>query len=355
MKKVALIKGDGIGPELAEATLKVLDAVNPDIEIIPCEAGYEWWISAGRPNVPTLIPEETWEVLRSSDACLKSPTTTPPDPGTPRSVAVSIRRYFDLYANLRPIKTIRSDISPLGEVDFLCVREATEDIYIGAETKLDEDTAIAIRKVSRKASERIARRAFEEALKRGWNRVIIITKRNILKLTDSVFYDAALNVSKAYEDVKSPLTGERMKIALEEYYIDNICQQLVKNPQRFNQTVLLSTNIFMDIVSELASALIGNIGLVYSANLGESYGMFEPAHGSAPKYKGMYVVNPTATILSAAWMLEYLGYEKHAKAIRDATLDVIREGKYVTRDLGGSASTLQMAEEVARRSAKLLA
>ncbi|MCS7142544.1 MAG: isocitrate/isopropylmalate dehydrogenase family protein [Aigarchaeota archaeon] len=342
MKRVALIKGDGTGPELTEATLKVLDRINPGIEITLCDAGYEWWLSAGRPSVPNLIPEQTWEILRSSDACLKSPTTTPPEPDTPKSVAVSIRRHFDLYANIRPIKTFRSDISPMGEVDFLCIREATEDLYIGAEAMLDNDTAIAIRKVTKHASSRIARRAFEEAAKRKWKKVVIITKRNIMKLTDSVFYKAAEEVSKSYD------------ISLEEYYIDNVCQQLVKNPQRFNQSVLLSTNIFMDIVSELASGLIGNIGLVYSANIGDRYAMFEPAHGSVPKYKGMYVVNPTATILSAAWMLEYLGFARESKAIYDATLDVIKEGRFVTRDLGGNSSTLEMADEIAKRTEKFL-
>ncbi len=341
-KRVVVINGDGTGPELAEAAIRVIDGLRPNIEIIRCEAGYEWWVSAGKPSLPNLIPPSTWEAIMSSDACLKAPTTTPPDPNAPGSVAVNIRRRMDLYANLRPIKTFKGRVGPLGEVDFLCVREATEGLYIGAEALLDQNTAIAIRKITRAGSERIARVAFREAERLGYGKVIAITKRNILRLTDSMFWNSVEAASKDFPAIE-----------LEEYYIDNMAQQLVKNPQRFNQTVLLSTNLFMDVISELCSALIGNIGLVYSANIGDRYAMFEPAHGSAPKYKGQYKVNPTATILSAAWMLEYLGYPRHAKSIFAATEKVIAEGRTVTYDLGGSAGTLEMADAIAREAVKI--
>ncbi|GBC71800.1 Homoisocitrate dehydrogenase [Candidatus Calditenuaceae archaeon HR02] len=341
-KRIVVINGDGTGPELAEAALRVIDALRPDIEVVRCDAGYEWWLSAGKPSLPNLIPPETWEAIMNSDACLKAPTTTPPDPNAPGSVAVNIRRRMDLYANLRPIKTFKGRVGPLGEVDFLCVREATEGLYIGAEAMLDQDTAIAIRKITRRGSERIARVAFREAVNRGYRKVIAITKRNILRLTDSVFWSSVEAVSKEFPEIE-----------LEEYYIDNMAQQLVKNPQRFNQTVLLSTNLFMDVISELSSSLIGNIGLVYSANIGDRYAMFEPAHGSAPKYKGLYKVNPTATILSAAWMLDYLGYQRYAKSIFAATEKVIEEGKTVTYDLNGNASTLEMADAIAREAVKI--
>ncbi|MEM0444432.1 MAG: isocitrate/isopropylmalate dehydrogenase family protein [Nitrososphaerota archaeon] len=341
-KRVVVINGDGTGPELAEAALRVIDALKPDIEVVRCDAGYEWWLSAGKPNLPNLIPPQTWEEIMNSDACLKAPTTTPPDPTAPGSVAVNIRRRMDLYANLRPIKTFKGRVGPLGEVDFLCVREATEGLYIGAEIALDQETAIAIRKITRRGSERIARVAFREAVNRGYRRVIAITKRNILRLTDSVFYNSVESVAKEFPGIE-----------LEEYYIDNMAQQLVKNPQRFNQTALLSTNLFMDVISELCSSLIGNIGLVYSANVGDRYAMFEPAHGSAPKYKGLYKVNPTATILSAAWMLDYLGFHRHAKSIFSAAEKVIEEGRTVTYDLDGSASTLEMADAIAREAVKI--
>jgi len=342
-KKVVVIKGDGVGPELTEAALSVIEAVKPDIEIIVRDAGYEWWVSAGKPKVPTLIPEETWNEIINSDACLKAPTTTPPDPDAPSSVAINIRRRMDLYANLRPIKTFKGREGPFGQVDFLCVREATEGLYIGAESMIDYDTGIAIRKISKKGSTRIAKIAFEQARLRGFNKVIAITKRNVLRLTDSIFWSSVCEVAKNYPGIE-----------VEEYFIDNMAQQLVKNPQRFNQSVLLSTNLFMDIISELASALVGNIGLIYSANIGDNYAMFEPAHGSAPKYKGQYKVNPTAMILSAAWMLDYLGFRKNSISIFKATEQVIQEGKSVTYDLGGTASTIEMAKAIANLSAKYL-
>jgi isocitrate dehydrogenase len=343
-KTVVLIRGDGTGPELTEAFLAVLEKVNPPgLEVLIREGGYDWWVSAGKPKVPALMPEETWEAIRNSDACLKAPTTTPPDPDAPRSVAVSIRQAMDLYANIRPIKTFRGLPGPLGDVDFVCVREATEGLYIGIEYMVDKGVAVALRRITDRCSERIARRAFQEARSRGYSKVIAITKRNILRLTDTVFFSAVQRVAAEFPD-----------IALEEYYIDNMAQQLVKNPQRFNGTVLLSTNLFMDVISELASALVANIGMIYSANFGDRYAMFEPAHGSAPKYKGMYRVNPTAMILSGAWMLEYLGYVKEGKAIFRATEEVIEERKEVTYDLGGNASTLDMARAIARRAEIIL-
>ncbi|MCS7094218.1 MAG: isocitrate/isopropylmalate dehydrogenase family protein [Thaumarchaeota archaeon] len=342
-KSVVLIKGDGTGPELTEATLLVLEKINPGIEVLVKDAGYDWWVSAGKPTTFALIPDDTWEVILNSDACLKAPTTTPPDPGAPKSVAVSIRQRMDLYANVRPIKTFKGLPGPLGDVDFVCVREATEGLYIGIEFMIAPGTALAIRRVSDFSSERVARYAFEEAKRRGFEKVIAVTKRNILRLTDSVFFNAVQRVASNYSS-----------ISLEEYYIDNMAQQLVKNPQRFNNTVILSTNLFMDVLSELASALVANIGMIYSANFGDKYAMFEPAHGSAPKYKGQYRVNPTAMLLSAAWMLEYLGFVREGRAVFKAVEDVVAERRHVTYDLGGSASTLEMAEAVAERAERVL-
>ncbi|MCS7118053.1 MAG: isocitrate/isopropylmalate dehydrogenase family protein [Thaumarchaeota archaeon] len=342
-KSVVLIKGDGTGPELTEATLLVLDKINPGIEVLVKDAGYDWWISAGKPKTPALIPDDTWEAILNSDACLKAPTTTPPDPDAPKSVAVSIRQRMDLYANVRPIKTFKGLPGPLGDVDFVCVREATEGLYIGIEFMISPGTAVALRRISDSSSERVARYAFEEAQRRGFRKVIAVTKRNILRLTDTVFFNAVQRVASRYPD-----------IALEEYYIDNMAQQLVKNPQRFNNNVILSTNLFMDVLSELASALVANIGMIYSANFGDRYAMFEPAHGSAPKYKGQYRVNPTAMLLSAAWMLEYLGFKREGVAIFKALEDVVAERKRVTYDLGGNASMLEMAEAVAARAEQIL-
>ena len=335
-KKAAIIRGDGVGPELVDSMLMVLKACNTSVELIPCEAGAEWWERHGGDSY---IPESTWKILKESDACFKGPTTTIPSPKAPRSVAVTLRQTFDLYANIRPIKTLARSAKQL---DFICVREATEGLYSGIEFKVGDDAAIAVRKITRKKCESIARKAAEIALERGYSKVIAITKRNILKETDGIFIEAVTSICSS------------KGLPVEEYYIDNMCQQLVKNPERFNSCILVSTNLFMDIVSETASAHLGSIGNVYSANLGDNYAMFEPAHGSAPKYKGLKKMNPTATILSGAWMLEYLGEKDIARAIFDATRDVINEGRYVTYDLGGNATTTEMAEQIAARAVRML-
>lgn len=339
-KVAALIKGDGVGPELAKAWMDVCDVLRPSVKFIPVEAGFEWWQQHGGPS---LIPQETWEVLEKSDACLKAPTTTPWERGMPRSVAVSIRQRFDLYANVRPIKTFKGLESKFGHLDFICVREATECLYTGIDVRLSDDCAIAIRKISRKQSMRVARKAFEIAKSKGWSKVIVITKRNIMRECDGILWESVEAVAKDFPG-----------ISYEEYFVDNMAQQLVKNPDRFNQNVLLSTNLFMDILSEEAAGLVASIGCIYSANFGDNYAMFEPAHGSAPKYKGMDKVNPTAMILSGAWLLEYLGDVKIARAIFDATEAVIAEGKKVTYDLGGNARLSEMAAAIADKALEIL-
>ncbi len=334
-KKAALIRGDGVGPELADAIMTIHEAVGSKVEIIPVEAGYEWWLKHGGDS---LIPKETWDVLKQSNAVLKCPTTTPPEIKHLRSVAVSIRQRFDLYANIRPIKTIGGIRGRLGPVDLICVREATEGLYSGVDVRLTPDVAVAIRKISRKQSLRVTRKAFEIARENGWKRVVVVTKRNILKETDGLFIEAVQEVAKDYPE-----------ISWEEYFVDNLAQQLVKNHEKFNQAVILGTNLFMDIISEEAAALVASIGMVYSANMGDNYAMFEPAHGSAPKYKGQNKVNPTATILSYAWMIGYLGEKDKMNSIFRATEQVIAEGKNVTYDLGGNASTSEMTEAIAKK------
>lgn len=339
-RKIAFIRGDGVGPELTACTMTVFEAVNPQAEVILVDAGYEWWLRHGGPS---LIPPETWEVLRAADAIIKAPTTTPTDPGSPRSVAVSIRQAFDLYANIRPIRTYRGLPSLFGELDFICVRETTEDLYSGIEHRITPDVAIAVRKNTRTQSEKVARKAFSIAKEKGWNKVIVVTKRNIMRECDGVFVEAVDRVSKEFPG-----------ITYEEYFVDNMAQQLVKNPDRFNHNVILGTNMFMDILSEEAAGLIASIGMIYSGNFGDEKAMFEPAHGSAPKYKGQDKVNPTATILSAAWALEYVGEKEKARAIFQATEEVIAEGKVLTYDLKGTAKSSEMARAIAEKAAKLL-
>lgn len=331
-KTAAVIEGDGVGPELVDAMLKVAEAVGTDVEFVKCEAGAEWWEKNGGNS---LVPDETWDMLDKADACFKGPTTTPGGAGSPRSVAVSIRQKYNLYANVRPVKTFPNTNPPLGDVDFVCVREGTEGMYIGEEVKLTDDVYIAIRKITRTASNSIAKYSFEDAKRRGFDTVVPIHKSNILKQTCGTFLEEVEKVAEDYPDID-----------VWEYHIDNIAQQLIKNPQLFNKKVLLSTNLFMDVISEECSALIGSIGLIYSANIGDNFAMFEPAHGSAPKYTGQDKVNPVATILAGAWMLDYLGESDKAARIFQATEDVIAEGKYLTYDMGGDAALSGMTDAI---------
>jgi len=332
-KSAVIIKGDGTGPELVNAMVHVLEECNSKIKLIPCEAGSEWWTKNGGTSY---ISEEVWKLLENSDACFKGPTTTVPTSNAPRSVAVSIRQKFNLYANVRPIKTYKNSAHQL---DFICVREATEGLYSGIEFKIGDDAAIAVRKITRKKCEAVVGHGFKLAAEKAFKKIYVITKRNILKETDGIFWNAVQDIQSEFKE-----------IAIEEYYIDNMTQQLVKNPDRFNNSILLSTNLFMDIVSECASGHVGSIGNVYSGNYGDNYAMFEPAHGSAPKYAGQDKVNPVATILSGALMAKYLGEGEICNAIFTATEETINEGKCLTYDLGGSSSLSQMANEIANRS-----
>lgn len=336
-KKATVIRGDGIGPEVVDSMIKVLKECSSNIELILADAGSEQWQNNGEKD-PSYIPEDTMKLLEKTDACFKGPTTTIPKPGAPRSVAVTLRQKFELYSNIRPIKTYKR-ITPNHDLDFVCFREATEGLYTGIEIQLTEDAAIAIRKITRQGCRRFIGSAINWANQYNMKKFVAITKRNILKMTDGIFWD---EISKAGSQVPG--------LEVSEIYIDNIMQQLVVNPSQFNGAVLASTNLFMDIVSELASGIIGSIGLVYSSNMGDNYAMFEAAHGSAPSFKGLNKVNPTATILSGAWMAEYLGERDIRNAIFSATEQVINEGKYVTFDIGGTATTQQMTDEICKVS-----
>ena len=331
-KKAAVMKGDGIGPEVVDAMLRVLKECNVQSEIILCEAGSEQWDKNGRKD-KSYIPDNTIKILEESDACFKGPTTTIPVPNAPRSVAVTLRQKFELYANIRPTKTY-DRLTPDRKLDCVCFREATEGLYTGVEAQITEDAAIAIRKITRQGCSRFLNSAMNWAEKYNMKKMVAITKRNILKQTDGIFWQEA---QKAVEG-----TG----VELSEIYIDNMAQQMVVNPGQFNDSVLVSTNLFMDIISELASGLVGSIGLIYSANMGDDFAMFEAAHGSAPQFAGQNRVNPTATVLSGAWMAEYLGEREIRDAIFAATEQVINEGKTVTWDIGGNASTTQMTDAI---------
>ena len=332
-KKAVIMKGDGIGPEVVNSMLNVLKECDIQSELIFCDAGSEQWEKNGFKD-KSYIPDSTMSLLEETDACFKGPTTTIPKPNAPRSVAVTLRQKFNLYSNIRPIKTFQS-LTPDKNLDFVCFREATEGLYSGVEVQVSDDAAIAIRQITRNGCRRFILSALDWATKYDLKKIVAITKRNILKKTDGIFWDEIQNCLKEFSD-----------ISLQEIYIDNMAQQLVVNPEQFNDSVLLSTNLFMDIVSELASGIVGSIGLIYSANIGDSYAMFEAAHGSAPSFKGQNKVNPTATILAGAWMAEYLGESHIMDAIFSATEHVINEGKTITFDIGGNATTTQMSDAI---------
>lgn len=326
------MQGDGIGPEVVDSMLRVLKECNAQSEIILCDVGSEQWDKNGRKD-KSYIPDATMKILEESDACFKGPTTTIPVPDAPRSVAVTLRQKFELYSNIRPTKTY-DRLTPNKKLDCVCFREATEGLYSGVEVKITDDAAIAIRKITRQGCKRFMNSAVSWANKYKMKKIVAITKRNILKQTDGIFWEEVQNAVKGTD------------ITLSEIYIDNMAQQMVVAPEQFNGAVLVSTNLFMDIISELASGLVGSIGLIYSANMGDNFAMFEAAHGSAPQFAGQNKVNPTATILSGAWMAEYLGETEIRNAIFAATEQVINEGKVVTWDIGGNASTTQMTDAI---------
>jgi len=333
--KIAVLRGDGVGPEVVDAALKVLDAVQDSIkglklEYVFGEAGYYCINKYG-----TNLPQETLEILKYTDACLKGPMTTPEDPKAPPSVAVTLRRFFDLYANVRPCKSMPNVPSLKPNIDLIILRENTEGFYFAKEFEILPEVGISLRLITRKASERIAKFAFKLAEQRK-RRVTFVHKANILRLTDGIFRKAVLDVAKNYP-----------KVEVEELHVDAAAMQLIRRPETFD--IIVTTNMFGDILSDEAAALVGGLGLAAGANIGDTYGMFEPVHGSAPKYAGQNKVNPTATIIASKMMLEYLGENKAAKKIEKAVFKVLEEGKIKTYDLGGNAKTSEMGEEIAKK------
>lgn len=351
--KAVLIPGDGIGPEVVNAAKTVLDATGVRIEWEVYEVGEKAIEVYGTP-----LPDHVVEAIRRAGVALKGPVTTPIGYGF-RSVNVLLRQKLDLYASVRPCKLYPGVISRFEKVDVVIIRENTEDLYAGVEFeagspeamrivemgdgRIRPDSAISIKAISRTGSERIARFAFDYAERYGRRKVTVVTKANIMKLTDGLFLSTARDVARDYEG----------KIEYEEMLVDNICMQLVRRPEDYD--VLLLPNLYGDIVSDLCAGLIGGLGMSYGGNFGDGIAIFEPTHGSAPKYKGMNVANPTAVILSGAMMLRYLGEDDAAERIEKAVAEVIAEGKKVTYDLKArrddpeAAKTYEMAEEIARR------
>lgn len=327
-QKVTLIPGDGIGPEIAKAMQIVVDATGVGIEWETQQAGAETIELLGTP-----LPEEVLNSIRKNKIAIKGPITTPIGTGF-RSVNVALRKELDLYACLRPAFSIPGTKTRYKEIDLVIVRENTEDLYAGIERMVDEDTAESIKRITRKASERVARFAFEHARSEGRGLVTVVTKANIMKFSDGLFLASAQKIASEYPDIQ-----------FEERLIDNMCMQLVQKPELYD--VMVMPNLYGDIVSDLCAGLVGGLGIAPGANIGDNLAVFEPVHGSAPKYAGLNKVNPTAIILSSAMMLSYMGYKRQGKAVISAVKEVIGEGKHVTYDLGGSASTIDMGKAIA--------
>src|SRR6186997_656741 len=329
--RVTLIPGDGIGPELAEATRRVLDATGIAFEWEVQEAGEATIASEGTP-----LPERVLESIRRNKVALKGPITTPIGSGF-RSVNVGLRQALNLYANLRPARSMPGVQTRYEDVDLVIVRENTEDLYAGIEHMVGRDAAESIKIITRAASERIARFAFEYAVANGRRKVTAVHKANIMKLSDGLFLESCRTVAAGYEG----------RIEFEDRIVDNMCMQLVQKPDLYD--VLVLPNLYGDIVSDLCAGLVGGLGVAPGANIGEDGAVFEPVHGSAPKYAGQNRANPTALILSGALMLRHLGETDAADAVERATREVIAEGRTVTYDLGGTAGTREFGAAVAAR------
>jgi isocitrate dehydrogenase (NAD+) len=328
---VTLIPGDGIGPELADATVTVLGATGLDFDWQRVDAGESQIAIHGTP-----LPEGVLQAIRETGIALKGPITTPIGEGF-RSVNVTLRQALDLYANLRPVRTVPGVGGRYDNVDLVIVRENTEDLYAGIEHMVGRDAAESIKIITRAASERIVRFAFDYALANGRHKVTAVHKANIMKLSDGLFLDAARTIAADYDG----------RIEFEDRIVDNMCMQLVQKPELYD--VLVLPNLYGDIVSDLAAGLVGGLGVAPGANIGEHAAVFEAVHGSAPKYAGLDVANPTALILSGALMLRHLGETDAAARVEDAVRWVIGAGRTVPRDLGGSAGTKAFAAAVAAR------
>jgi isocitrate dehydrogenase (NAD+) len=327
---VVLIPGDGIGPEVVHAAQKIVEATGVEIEWQTVEAGTKALEKYGTP-----LPEALLKSTRRCGVALKGPITTPIGAGFP-SVTVALRKRLGLYANLRPVRSFPGVPGRYQDVDLVIIRENTEGLYSGLEQWVDADTTEAVKRVTRGASLRIARFAFDYARRHRRKMVTAVHKANILKLSDGLFLECAREVAADYPEIE-----------YRERIVDALCLNLVLDPGRHD--VLLCPNLYGDIVSDLAAGLVGGLGLVPAANIGEGMAIFEAIHGSAPDIAGQGIANPTAMILAGAMMLSYLGEEEAANRIEKAVQEVYIRGERLTPDVGGSATTLEMTDAVLSR------
>ena len=329
MKRVTLIKGDGIGPEITDSVMKIINAAGVAIDWDIQTAGADLIEKEGTP-----LPQRVLDSVKQNKIALKSPVTTPIGKGF-RSVNVQLRKELDLYANLRPCYNLPNVKTRYDKVDIVVVRENTEDLYAGIERQVNEDTAESIKIITRKASERIAKFAFDYAVKNNRKEVCVVTKANICKLSDGLFLECARKIAQQFPQIK-----------FREILVDNCCMQLVQNPNQFD--VLLLPNLYGDIVSDLCAGLIGGLGIAQGANIGENYAVFEPVHGSAPDIAGQDKANPTAMLMSAIEMLNYIGENEAGTRIRLALFDTLDAG-IKTVDLGGNASCTEFTQAIVDR------
>ncbi len=326
---IAVIKGDGIGPEIMDATLAVLDALNIGLNYEFVDAGLSAYEKTGE-----LLPEATLAAISKYKVALKSPLTTPVGEGF-SSINVALRRKFDLYSNVRPALSLPNTKSRYQNIDLITVREITEGAYIGEGQSLSEDgeTALLTQKITRKGSERIVRYAFELAVKLGRKKVTIVHKANILKSTSGLFLKVAREVAAEYP-----------QIACNEMIVDNTCMQLVMRPEQFD--VIVTTNLFGDIISDLCAGLVGGLGLAPGANIGVDCAIFEAVHGSAPDIAGKGIANPCALLLGAVQMLEHIGQVDAGRRLKQAIVDTMNDKDHLTPDLGGTGNTQTFAEAI---------
>lgn len=327
MYNITLIPGDGIGPEVSEAAKHVVDATGLDINWEIVNAGEKVFKDTG-----VLVPHKVFESIEKNKIALKGPITTPIGSGF-RSINVMLRKKYDLYSNVRPVRSLPGIITPFKEIDLVIFRENTEGLYAGIEQELPDGACEAIKRVTPNASTRIAEAAFEYAKKNNKKKVTVAHKANIMKLADGLFLNCVREVSQTYPD-----------IALQEVIVDNMCMQLVMNPNQFE--VIVTMNLYGDLLSDLCAGLVGGLGLVPGANIGKDISIFEAVHGSAPDIAGKNLANPIALILSGAMMLNHVGETDKAETIIKAVIKTIYEDKILTCDLGGKATTNEITKAI---------
>lgn len=330
MHDIVLIPGDGIGPEITKSVTTIFDEAGADINWIRCTAGLKAHEELGNP-----LPDETIDAIEKHRIALKGPLTTPVGAGF-RSVNVAMRKKFELYSNIRPAKTLPYIESRFDNIDLVMFRENTEGLYIGKEQWVKEDShAESIAVVTRDASEKVIRAAFEYAKKKDRKKVTLVHKANILKFTCGLFMEVGEEISKDYPEIE-----------YEDLIVDNMAMQMVLRPEQFD--VIVTTNLFGDILSDLASGLVGGLGLTGAANIGDDAAMFEAVHGSAPDIAGQNKANPIAFLLSALMLLEHLDENTLADRIRQAVYYTLKDKSVCTPDIGGSGSTASFTEAVCK-------